>query len=203
MDAAASATHSGIAEPARPGVPGGPLPLTMRGAGLAAALVLVVGLGVSLLLPVAAAIEARRVVPPGAVVVGRASFLPADGWVVTSGGTGQDEVVVSRAGTQMLVRYQGSAADPVATLRRLLGTAASQDPDLRTVGGARTFTTPSQDAGVLQPFASAGSTGAVAVVGGEESAVLVEAVGPATSFAPLFGQVGEMVTGIRLQEGGA
>ncbi len=39
------------------------------------------------------------------------------------------------------------------------------------------------------------------MVGGEDAQVVVEAAGPSTSFAPLFGQVGEMVTGLRLQEG--
>ncbi len=193
-------------EPARAGVPSGPVPLTLRQAGVAAALILAVALATSLLLPVVAALQARFVVPPGAVVVGRASFLPADGWAVVE--TRQDAVVLARAGTSMLVRYDASASpvsDPAGTalgsLQDLAARTVQEAPDVRVVGGVRSFSTTTQDPGYLQALASPGTNGVLAVVGGEDAQVVVEAAGPSTSFAPLFGQVGEMVTGLRLQEG--
>ncbi len=197
---------------ARPGppAPGGPIPLTLRQAGIAAALVLAVALATSLLLPVAAAVQARRVVPPGAVVVGGASFLPADGWGVVE--SGPDAVVLARAGSKMLVRYDedgDGGGDPLVSLRALADRTAAAAPQVRPVGGVRTFRTVTEDVGYLQAFASPGTTGALAVVArapAEGAAagtaagpqVLVEAVGPATSFAPLSGQVSEMVAGMRL-----
>jgi hypothetical protein len=196
-------------DPVEPGVVGGPLPLTLRQAGIAAALILVVALGASLLLPVAAAVEARRIVPPGAVVVGRASFLPADGWVVVE--SAQDAAVVARAGTRMLVRYQPASSSGSRTtseaaqaarsqLRTLTDTARQGSPEVAAIGGVRAFQTTTEDPGFLQALASPGTTGALAVVGGRTADVVVQAAGPATSFAPLSGQVAEMVTGLRLQE---
>jgi hypothetical protein len=183
------------------GPPGGPLPLTLRQAGLAAAAVVAVALVVSLALPVAAALGARRIVPPGAVVVGEASLLPADGWVVADRSAEGDAVLLARAGTQLLVRYETGSGDPLAALADLTRATAQEAPELGAVGGVRTFTTVTDDRGYLQAIASPGTTGALAVVAGERARVLVQAAGPATSFSPLSGQVGEMVTGIRLREG--
>jgi len=186
-------------------VPGGPIPLTTRQAGIAAAAVLAVALAVSLLLPGAAALQARSTVPPGAVVVGRVSFLPADGWVVVR--SAPDAVLIARAGTQLLVSYQPSAAelDPVTTLRTLERQLAQEEGQTRAVGGVRTFQTVTGERGYLQAYASPGTTGALGVVPVQEpdAAVLIRAAGPATSFSPLSGEVAEMITGLRLRAGGA
>src|SRR3954469_18758320 len=98
------------APPGTPGagrLPGGPLPLTLRQSAIAAVLVLVVGLGIALLTPVAAAVSAQRVTPPGAVRVGQAAVVPAAGWVVEDrDATG---VLLSRAGARMVVRWVAGA----------------------------------------------------------------------------------------------
>ena len=83
-------------------LPGGPLPLTIRQGLVAAVVILIVGLGAALFTPIAAAVEARRVTPPGGVVAGEAVVVPAPGWTVQTEQT--NAVLLARAGAPMLVR---------------------------------------------------------------------------------------------------
>src|ERR687884_234709 len=90
----------------------------MRQSAVAAVIILVIGLGAALLTPVAAAVEARRVTPPGAVTVGQAVVLPAPGWRVQAQQT--NAVLLTRAGAQLVVRWQpGAPPDPRTGLAAL------------------------------------------------------------------------------------
>ena len=91
----------GAPRPAR--LPGGPVPLTLRQSAIAAVLVLAVGLGIALLTPVAAAVSARRVTPPGAIRIGQAAVVPAAGWAVEDRDT--TGVLLTRAGARMVVHW--------------------------------------------------------------------------------------------------
>ena len=182
-------------------VPGGPLPLTMRQSAVAAVVVLVLGLGAALLTPVAAAFEARRVTPPGAVVAGQASLIPAPGWAVEQQDTGA--VLLSRAGARMLVRWQpGVPPDPSAGLSSLARTTRQDVPDASQFGGVRQFSTPSGDPGYLAPFAAPGSTGAIALVRSTEGEATVQALAPSTTFSAVSDDLISMITSIRIRRGG-
>src|SRR3954452_20321133 len=113
--------------------PGGPLPLTMRQGAIAAVLVLVVGLGAALLTPLAAAVEAGRVKPPGSLAVGRAVVLPAAGWTVES--QQSDAVLLSRAGPARVGAGQGGHA-PRRPAGRPLGCGRGGPRPRRSVGRA-------------------------------------------------------------------
>jgi hypothetical protein len=187
-------------DPAR--VPGGPLPLTMRQSAVAAIVVLALGLGAALLTPVAAAVEARRVTPPGAVVAGQAAVLPAEGWTVESQDAGA--VLLSRAGARMLVRWQpGTPPDPSTGLSSLAKSTQNDVPDASQFGGVRQFTTPSGDPGYLAPFAAPGSTGAIALVRSADGEVTVQALAPSTTFSAVSDDLLSMITSIRIRRGGA
>jgi hypothetical protein len=191
----------GTARPAR--LTGGPLPLTLRQSAIAALLVLAVGLGTALLTPVAAAVSARRVTPPGAVVVGHAAVVPASGWAVEDrDATG---VLLSRAGARLVVRWVAGApqADPQQDLSSLAAATQQALPTARSFGEVRRFTTPSSDQGYLAPFAAPGSTGAVALVRSAQGEATVQALAPATTFASLSEEILGMITGIRVVRGGS
>jgi hypothetical protein len=184
-------------------LPGGPLPLTLRQSAVAAVLVLAVGLGTALLTPVAAAVSAQRVTPPGAVVAGQAAVLPAEGWTVED----QDStaVLLTRAGARMVVRWVPGAppTDAQQALDGLAQDTRQALPDARSFGGARRFSTPSGDEGYLAPFAAPGSTGAIALVRSPEGQVNVQALASATTFASLSDEIIEMISSIRVRRGGS
>src|SRR3954464_7425099 len=185
--------------------PGGPLPLTMRQGAIAAVLVLVVGLGAALLTPLAAAVEAGRVKPPGSLAVGRAVVLPAAGWTVES--QQSDAVLLSRAGARMVVRWQGRGrgrppADPSAGLSQLAASTRQDVPDASSFGGVRQFTSESGDPGYLAPFAAPGSTGAIALVIGGGGQATVQALAPSTTFSQVSDELLSMITSIRILRGG-
>lgn len=198
------ATFPGAALPPRPArLPGGPLPLTIRQGALAAVLVLVVGLGAALLTPVAAALEARRVTPPGSVTAGSVVVLPAPGWSVQA--RTPDGLLLSRGGARMIVQWQpGPPADPPTALSSLASATQEIVPDARRFGGVRPFVTPSGDPGYLEPFAAAGSTGAIAVVTAPEGEALVQALAPSTTFSQVADDLLAMITDLRIRrEGGS
>jgi len=184
-------------------LPGGPLPLTLRQSAIAAVLVLVVGLGVALLTPVAAAVSAQRVTPPGAVVVGEAAVLPASGWAVEErDATG---VLLSRAGARMVIRWVAGAptAQPQQDLSSLAAATEQALPGARSIGSVRGFTTPSGDTGYLAPFAAPGSTGAIALIRSSQGEARVQALATSTTFASLSDEIVGMITGIRIVRGGS
>jgi hypothetical protein len=189
------------ASAARPSrLPGGPLPLTMRQSAVAAIVVLLVGLGAALGTPIAAALEARRVAPPGSITAGRAVVLPAAGWTLQ--GRQADAVLLTRGGAQMVVRWEpGTPPDPQTAVSRLADSTAQAVPGARGFGGARRFTTPSGNTGYLEPFAAPGTTGAIAVVQGSNGQAVVQAVAPSTTFGAVSDDVLSMITGIRIQSG--
>jgi hypothetical protein len=189
------------AAPVRPSrLPGGPLPLTMRQGAVAAIVALVIGLGAALGTPIAAALEARRVTPPGSVTVGSAVVLPAAGWAVQAQQGGS--VLLTRGGAQMVVRWEpGTPPDPQTSLSRLASATQQVVPDARGFGGVRQFSTPSSDMGYLEPFAAAGTTGAIAVVQSAGGQAVVQAIAPSTTFASVADDILAMVTGIRIQRG--
>jgi hypothetical protein len=184
-------------------IPGGPLTLTLRQSAVAAVLVLAVGLGTALLTPVAAAVSAQRVTPPGAVTVGPASVLPADGWTVED--RDSTAVLLTRAGARMVVRWVPGTpqADPEQSLTALAEETKQALPDARSFGGVREFATPSGDPGFLAPFAAPGSTGAIALVRSSEGQVTVQALASATTFASLSDEIVGMITDIRVLRGGS
>jgi hypothetical protein len=191
----------GTPRPAR--LPGGPIPLTLRQSAVAAVLVLVVGLGIALLTPVAAAVSARRVTPPGAIRVGQAAVVPAAGWTVEDrDATG---VLLTRAGARMVVRWSAGTppADPRQDMSALADATRQALPTARSFGGVREFTTPSGDKGYLAPFAAPGSTGAIALVRSAQGEAAVQVLAPATTFASLSDEILGMVTGIRVVRGGS
>ena len=191
----------GARPPAR--LPGGPIPLTLRQSAVAALLVLAVGLGTALLTPVAAAVSARRLTPPGAITVGRAAVLPAAGWEVEDrDGTG---VLLNRAGARMVVRWVDGApqGDPEQDLSRLAAATQQALPEARSIGSVRRFTTPSSDPGYLAPIAGPGSTGAIALVRSSEGEATVQALAPSTTFASLSDEIVGMITSIRIVRGGS
>ena len=183
--------------------PGGPLPLTVRQSAVAAILALVVGLGAALLTPIAAAFQASRVVPPGAVVVGQASVLPAPGWTVEQ--RAADAVLLTRSGAQVVVHWAPGAppADPAESLGALAAATQRLVPEARSFGSPRRFTSPSGEPGYLAPFAAPGSTGAIAIVVGRQGQAHVQALAPSTTFASLADDVLGMITGIRIVDRGS
>ena len=182
--------------------PGGPLPLTMRQGAVAALVVLVLGLGAALLTPVAAAVEAGRVAPPGSVAAGQAVILPAPGWTVESQDSGA--VLLSRAGARMVVRWQpGTPPAPSTGLSQLAASTQRDVPDASSFGGVRQFTSPSGDPGYLAPFAAQGSSGAIALVQGTDGEATVQALAPSTTFSQLSDELVSMSTSIRIRRGGS
>jgi hypothetical protein len=170
----------------------------MRQSAVAAILVLLVGLGAALGTPIAAALEARRVTPPGAIPVGQAVLLPAAGWVVQ--GQQADAVLLTRSGAQLVVRWEpGAPPDPQTGLRELADSTQQAVPDARGFGGVRTFTTPSGDAGYLEPFAAPGTTGAIALVQSPDGEAVVQAVAPSTTFSSVSDDLVSMITGLRVK----
>jgi hypothetical protein len=187
-----------------PRLPGGPLSLTMRQSAVAAVLVLIIGLGAALLTPIAAAVEAQRVTPPGSVTAGPVVILPADGWTVQA--QRADAVLLTKSGAQMIVRWQaGASPTPQAGLAALAAATRQVVPDARSFGGVRPFTTPSGDAGYLEPFAGPGTTGAIALVisrsPAAQGAALVQALAPSTTFSQVSDDVLSMITGLRIRRG--
>jgi hypothetical protein len=172
----------------------------MRQSAVAAVIILVIGLGAALLTPVAAALEARRVTPPGGVTVGQAVVLPAAGWRVQARQT--NAVLLTRAGAQLVVRWQpGAPSDPRTGLAALASATRQAVPDARSFGGVRRFTSPSGDPGYLEPFAAPGSTGAIALVTASDGAALVQALAPSTTFSQVSDDVLSMITGLRVRRG--
>src|SRR4051812_698454 len=170
----------------------------MRQSAVAAVVVLVLGLGAALGTPIAAALEARRVTPPGGVTAGQAVVLPAAGWQVQAQQT--DAVLLTRSGAQMLVRWEpGTPPDPQTSLSRLADSTQQLVPDARSFGGVKRFSTPSSDAGYLEPFAAAGTTGAIAVVQAPNGEAVVQAIAPSTNFGSVSDDLLAMITGIRIQ----
>jgi hypothetical protein len=184
-------------------LPGGPIPLTLRQSAIAAILVLAVGLGTALLTPVAAALSAQRVTPPGSVAVGRARVLPAAGWAIED----QDAtgVLLSRAGARMVVRWVAGTpqGDPQQDLSALAAATQQNLPEARSLGGVRRFSTPTNDQGYLAPFAAPGSTGAIALVRSTQGEARVQALAPSTTFASLSDEIVGMITGIRVLRAGS
>jgi len=173
----------------------------MRQGALAAVLVLVVGLGAALLTPIAAALEARRVTPPGSVTAGPVVVLPAPGWILQA--QTADGLLLSRGGARMIVRWQpGPPADPQTALSSLAAATQEVVPDARRFGGVRQFATPSGDPGYLEPFAAAGSTGAIALVTAPEGEALVQALAPSTTFSEVADDLILMITNLRIRRGG-
>jgi hypothetical protein len=191
----------GTSQPAR--LPGGPIPLTLRQSAVAAVLVLVVGLGVALLTPVAAAVSAQRVTPPGSIRIGQAAVVPAAGWAIED----QDAngVLLNRAGARMVVRWVAGQpqGDPQQDMSALAATTRQALPTAQSFGGLRQFTTPSGDQGYLTPFAAPGSTGAIALVRSPQGEATVQVLAPATTFASLSDEIVGMITGIRIVRGGS
>jgi hypothetical protein len=170
----------------------------MRQSAVAAIVVLVIGLGAALGTPIAAALEARRVTPPGGVTAGQAVVLPAPGWQVQAQET--NAVLLTRGGAQMVVRWDpGTPPDPQTSLSRLAAATQQVVPDARGFGDARQFSTPSSDRGYLQPFAAPGTTGAIAVVQASNGEALVQAIAPSTTFGSVADDLLSMITGIRIQ----
>jgi hypothetical protein len=189
---------AGAVRPSR--LPGGPLPLTMRQSAIAAIVALVIGLGAALGAPVAAALEARRVAPPGSVSVGPVVVVPAAGWVVQA--QQGNSVLLTRGGAQMVVRWEpGTPPDPRTSLSRLASATQQVVPDARGFGGVRRFSTPSGDPGYLEPFAAAGSTGAIAVVTSSQGEALVQALAPSTTFSEVADDLISMITNLRIRRG--
>jgi hypothetical protein len=172
----------------------------MRQSAIAAIVVLVVGLGVALLTPLAAAVEARRHTPPGGVVAGQATILPADGWIVEEKTT--DAVLLNDAGARMLVQWRpGAPPDAQTALSSLAQATTGSAPDAVRFGGARQFVTPTGDTGYLEPFAAPGSTGAIAVVLSSQGEATVQALAPSTTFSQVADEIVSMITGLRIRRG--
>jgi predicted component of type VI protein secretion system len=173
----------------------------MRQGAVAAVVILIVGLGAAVFTPIAAAVEARRVTPPGGVVAGEAVIVPAPGWTVQTQQT--NAVLLTRAGAQMLVQWEAGTPPPPQQALAVLASATEQAvPDTRALGGVRPFTTPSGDPGYLQPFAAPGTTGAIAVVQSTTGQALVQAVAPSTTFSEVADDLISMITGLRIRRGG-
>ena len=188
----AAGTPSGVTR-----LPGGPVPLTLRQSTVAAVLILLVGLGAALLAPFAAALEARRVTPPGSVTAGQAIVLPADGWVVQTQDT--DAVLLTRGGARLIVQWQPGTPPEPQTALATLGAATQQEvPGARGFGGVRQFTTPSRDPGYLEAFAAPGTTGAIAVVQASFGQAAIQAIAPSTTFSQVSDDIVTMITGLRI-----
>jgi hypothetical protein len=172
----------------------------MRQSAVAAIVVLVVGLGAALGTPIGAALEARRVTPPGSITAGQAVVLPAPGWTLEARQT--NAVLLTRGGAQLVVRWEpGTPPAPEAAVSAVADGTEQAVPGARDFGGIRRFTTPSSDAGYLQPFAAPGSTGAIAVVQAPNGQAVVQAVAPSTTFGSVSDDVLSMITGIRIRRG--
>jgi hypothetical protein len=170
----------------------------MRQSAVAAIVVLVIGLGAALGTPIGAALEARRVTPPGSITAGQVVILPAAGWTVEDRQT--NAVLLTRGGAQMLVRWEpGTPPDPQTAVSRLADATEQAVPGARGFGGVREFTTPSGDAGYLEPFAAPGTTGAIAVVQAPNGQAVVQAIAPSTTFGSVSDDILSMITDIRIQ----
>jgi hypothetical protein len=172
----------------------------MRQSAVAAIAVLVIGLGAALGTPIGAALEARRVKPPGSITAGQAVVLPAAGWALQ--GRQTHAVLLTRGGAQLVVRWEpGTPPDPQTAVSRLADSTEQALPDARGVGAVRHFTTPSGDPGYLEPFAAPGTTGAIAVVQASNGQAVVQAVAPSTTFGSVSDDLLSMISGIRIQRG--
>jgi hypothetical protein len=172
----------------------------MRQSAVAAIVVLVVGLGAALGTPIGAALEARRVIPPGSITAGQAVILPAAGWTVQAQQT--NAVLLTRGGAELVLRWEpGTPPDPRTAVSRLAAETEQAVPGARGFGGVRQFTSPSGDPGDLEPFAAPGTTGEIAVVQASNGEAVVQAVAPSTTFGSVSDDLLSMITGIRVQRG--
>lgn len=167
---------------------------------VAAIVVLVIGLGAAFGTPIAAALGARRVTPPGSITAGQAVILPASGWTLQARQT--NAVLLTRAGAELVVRWEpGTPPDPQTAVNGLAAATEQAVPGARGFGGARQFTTPSSDPGYLEPFAAPGTTGAIAVVQASTGQAVVQAIAPSTTFGSASDDLLSMITGIRIRRG--
>ena len=180
-------------------LPGGPLPLTMRQSAVAAIVLLVVGLG--------AALETRSrprsrhgaSTHPAASRPARPSSCPPG-----LGGAGpRDErrAAVARGGAAAGQLAARRPADPQTALSQVAAATQQVVPDARGFGRVGQFSTPSGDSGYVEPFAAAGTTGAIAVVKSEAGEAVVKATAPSTTFASVSDDLQSMIASIRIQRG--
>jgi hypothetical protein len=185
-----------------PRLAGGPLPLTMRQGAVAAVIILIVGLGAALLTPIAAAVQAQRVTPPGSVSAGPVVVLPAEGWTLQAQQT--NVVLLTESGAQLLVRWApGAPPTPQAGLSALEAATRQVAPEASSFGGARRFSISTGEPGYLEPFAGPGSTGVIAVVIATtpQGTALVQALAPSTTFSQVSDDILTMIAGMRIRRG--
>lgn len=178
----------------------GPMPLSRTAGWAWAAFVLLGTMVFSLLIPTAATRWSAVAVPPGAVVFGEASVIPAEGWSVTSETV--TSVTLSNGGVSAV--FRSLPADGKSAALRVADLA--EDTRARTTAltvesQPHPFSTPGRTPGQLIALAGTNQTGLVASVVDGPQAVDVVAVGELTQFGEAVSDIQQMLESIRIRSG--
>ncbi len=175
----------------------GPLPLSRRAALWAAAGVFFGTLFLGVGLPLLATRVADVRVPPGALVFGNASIIPAEGW--SQAERTETSITLEQAGVWITFRSLPSPEQTAAQRVQVLSDRMQgESPQLAGVSDPVPFTTPTKDVGQLIALASATQTALVASVVDSGDAVDTESLGEAKQFGEVIDEVQGMIESIRI-----
>ena len=178
-------------------LPTGPVPLTLRQAYAATAIILAGTLLIGSGLPVLARSIAGLAVPPVAIVFGTAAMIPADGWEVTD--TTEVSVRLTRGGVWLqMTSLDAEGKSATARVLDLVDDMQEAYPTLTVASQPRPFFTPTNAQGQLTALAGTTQTALVASVVGGGQAVDVSSLGESTQFGDAVSDIEEMIESIRL-----
>lgn len=175
----------------------GPLRLSLIGGWLWALVVLSGTLFIGYGLPRIAGGVAQVTVPPGALVFGSASVLPAEGWTVAQ----RSPFAVALDNKGVVVTFTSApAAGQSAAVRALsvAGEMRAKYPQLTVSSELQPFTTAVGDAGQLTALAGTSQTGIAASIVQAGQAVDVESLGQSTQFGESINDIEDMLDSVRI-----
>ncbi len=179
----------------------GPIPLSVPAAVLWALGILSGTLFFGFGLPVLASRIAEVTVPPGAIVFGYASVIPAQGWTQTSATA--SSVTLDNNGVWITFRSVSAQGESAAA--RAVGLSDQMRltyPQLTVASDPSPFWTPTQSQGQLIALAGTSQTAIVASVVEAGQAVDVESLGESTQFGEAVADIESMMESIRILESG-
>lgn len=174
----------------------GPLPLSGLAGWWWAAVVLLGTVSFGYGLPLIADNVAKVTVPPGSVVFGSASVIPAEGWTVvqrTAFSVKLDNRGVVITFTSVPAAGQSAAVRALAVAQEMRRTY----PQLTVTSALQPFTTAAGDAGQLAALAGPDQTAIAASIVQAGQAVDVSSLGQATQLGESISVIEEMLDSVR------
>lgn len=175
----------------------GPLPLSRLAGWVWAAVVLFGTLFFGFGLPLIAGNVSKVTVPPGALVFGSGSVVPADGWTVAQ----RTPFTVTLDNKGVAVTFTSSPAEGESAAVRALAVAQQMRrtyPQLTVSSALQPFTTDSGDPGQLTAVAGISQTGIAASIVRAGQAVDVESLGQTTQFGESIIDIEAMLNSVRI-----